>query len=249
MNETQPVEVKAVGSSELLGAPLRLSKRVPARMRTLTALWCRRDFMAMSQEFRRIRAKSKRPMDTCYWCGHAFLDGEMMGLACFKEKGNRTLCQSCADELLASAPNGRTEATRSECVASSEWFDTTNGGKMISPGEITKGMTVTIHHWLPREIPDIFGMGGGIGTTQTHTDHSWCGDALKVLAVKLPYVRVQLPGSWGAHTLDTREMVLMELPDDFVSNADLSHAAPPAASTSATGTTGRRCAPRKGSAL
>ena len=36
------------------------------------------------------------------------------------------------------------------------------------------------------------------------------------------------------------------MPLPYPPNADLSHAAPPAASTAATGTTGRRCAPRNG---
>ena len=81
---------------------LKLSKRVPARTKVLTALWCRRDFMEMSQQFRDIRSRARNPMDTCFWCRHKFKDGEMMALACFEGKGNKTLCQSCADELLAS---------------------------------------------------------------------------------------------------------------------------------------------------
>lgn len=81
---------------------LTLSKRVPARTKTLTALWCRANFMEMSQQFRTIRAKARNRMDSCYWCSHKFADGEMMALACFDGKGNKTLCQRCAQELLAS---------------------------------------------------------------------------------------------------------------------------------------------------
>jgi hypothetical protein len=42
----------------------------------------------------------------------------------------------------------------------------------------------------------------------------------------------------------TREVGRQEVAAE--ANADLSHAAPPAASNAATGTTGRRCAPRNG---
>ncbi len=81
---------------------LTISKKVPARTKTETADWCKRDFMPMSQDFRRIRSNHNNPMDKCYWCGHPFEDGEMMALAHFVGKTNKTLCQSCADELLGS---------------------------------------------------------------------------------------------------------------------------------------------------
>lgn len=85
-------------------AKLTLTRKVPARTRTETALWFRKDFMAMSQTFRDIRSKARNPMDRCWWCKHPFADGEMMALACFegKGKGNKALCQDCATELLAS---------------------------------------------------------------------------------------------------------------------------------------------------
>jgi uncharacterized CHY-type Zn-finger protein len=55
----------------------------------------------MTPNFRRIRSGHKNPMDTCYWCKHAFEDGEMMALAHFVGKANKVLCQSCANELLS----------------------------------------------------------------------------------------------------------------------------------------------------
>lgn len=85
---------------------LQLSKRVPARTRTLTAKWCKRDFRVMDQKYRDIRAKMGKAMDACHWCGHKIADGEMMGLACFTEGGNKILCQPCAGELLASTSCG-----------------------------------------------------------------------------------------------------------------------------------------------
>jgi hypothetical protein len=85
---------------------MKLSKRVPAHTKTVKAEWCKKDFMLMSQRFRDIRARSKRPLDACHWCKHKFADGEMMALACFRKIGNRTLCQKCAGDLIASDAEG-----------------------------------------------------------------------------------------------------------------------------------------------
>ena len=81
---------------------LTLSKRIPAHTKTITALWCKKDFMLMSERYREIRSKCRSPMDACYWCGHKFINGEMMALASFEEikVGNKTLCQNCAGELM-----------------------------------------------------------------------------------------------------------------------------------------------------
>lgn len=85
---------------------MQLSKKIPARTKTVTAEWCKKDWLPMSPQFRAVRAKSRRPMGNCGWCGHAFVDGEMMALASFIEnkRGNDVLCQSCAGELIASDP-------------------------------------------------------------------------------------------------------------------------------------------------
>lgn len=81
---------------------LQLSKRVPARIKTVTATWCHKNFLEMTDQYRQIRAKFRRKMDKCFWCGHPFANGEIMALACFDEHGNDVVCQSCADKLLAS---------------------------------------------------------------------------------------------------------------------------------------------------
>ena len=81
---------------------LTLSRKVPARTITITAVWCHKNFMEMCDTFREIRAKSPNPLDKCYWCERPHENGEMMAIANFGYKGNKTLCQSCADELLAS---------------------------------------------------------------------------------------------------------------------------------------------------
>jgi hypothetical protein len=83
---------------------MKLTKKIPARTKTLTVVQYVREFMEMSPTFRRVRGGSRNPMDKCYWCGHAFADGDMMALVQFAEVGggNKVLCQSCADELEAS---------------------------------------------------------------------------------------------------------------------------------------------------
>jgi len=86
---------------------LRLSKPIPARTKTVTARWCKLEWLQMSDTYRAIRRKARHKLDTCYWCGHAFRDGEMMALAAFEEQvGNRTLCQVCGGKLLASEAAG-----------------------------------------------------------------------------------------------------------------------------------------------
>lgn len=70
--------------------------------RTYTALWCEREFLRMTQNFRKVRASLPDPMDRCFICEKAFVDGEMMALACFEEVGNKMLCQLCASPLSAS---------------------------------------------------------------------------------------------------------------------------------------------------
>lgn len=78
---------------------LKLSRRIPARTKTLVATNIKKDFMKMSQEYRDIRSRLSKPMDTCYWCNHKFKDGEMMALIFIDRSGNKILCQSCATEM------------------------------------------------------------------------------------------------------------------------------------------------------
>lgn len=81
---------------------LTLSKTVPEHRETLTVLWCRKDAFGMNQHWRNIRSNLGDPLDTCFWCHYEFIDGDMMALACVKGKGNKMLCQECAEELLVS---------------------------------------------------------------------------------------------------------------------------------------------------
>ena len=81
---------------------LQLSRRIPAKTKTLEFLWCKKDYMAFNEAWRAARARMGRPLDSCFWCSHDFLEGEMMATACCTKKGNKMLCQDCATELLAS---------------------------------------------------------------------------------------------------------------------------------------------------
>ena len=78
--------------------PLKLSRVVPAHIKTFEATYCKLDFMEMSQRFRDIRAKTRNPMDRCFWCKYVFVNGDMMALA-FSNKGNKVLCQSCGKKM------------------------------------------------------------------------------------------------------------------------------------------------------
>jgi len=38
-------------------------------------------------------------MDSCFWCGYKFENGEMMALASPEKGTNKVLCQKCVDVL------------------------------------------------------------------------------------------------------------------------------------------------------
>jgi len=77
---------------------MELSKIVPSRRKTIKFNWCNKEFLVMSEKYRSARNKM-RPMDTCFWCGHKFDNGEMMALAQPEKGANKLLCQTCADLL------------------------------------------------------------------------------------------------------------------------------------------------------
>jgi len=82
---------------------MHLSREIPARREIIQAKWCKKDFIKMGKEVRKARQCMRDPMDKCYWCGHKFIDGEMMALACLSGEGNKILCQNCAAQLESSA--------------------------------------------------------------------------------------------------------------------------------------------------
>lgn len=78
---------------------LTLTKRVPARTKTVTFCWIAREFRRIDDKYRAIRSKSRNPMDTCFWCRHKFVNGEMMALAARDKGSNVVLCQDCAGKM------------------------------------------------------------------------------------------------------------------------------------------------------
>ena len=74
---------------------------VKTTTKTYEVIWIQKEFMKMDEMFRRARERSRLKMNACIKCAHKFEDGEMMGLACFKGIGNRTICATCVDELQA----------------------------------------------------------------------------------------------------------------------------------------------------
>ena len=77
---------------------MKLTRRVPARTKTAHVRWFKRDFAPMGPEFRRIRKEIKGSI-TCWWCSHAFEDGEVMALAAIKGQTNKLLCQDCTNQI------------------------------------------------------------------------------------------------------------------------------------------------------
>ena len=82
------------------------SRLIPARTEEFVILWIKLDFLKMSQQYRKIRAQSKNPMDKCFKCEYAFLDDEMMALGCVQGKGNKVFCQSCANGMVKQNKEG-----------------------------------------------------------------------------------------------------------------------------------------------
>lgn len=72
--------------------------------------------------------------------------------------------------------------------------------KPLDPGDIRKGQTITVLRWKKRE------------------DRSYVGSEMSVMAVQLPFVKVQhkdLFGESRVSTLDTREIEFAELSEEF----------------------------------
>ena len=77
---------------------MKLSKKIPARTKTITFEWVNKDFCKMSEDFIRIRKGRRYEGFFCYWCKHEFDMGESMGLGCINGRGNKMLCHNCCDE-------------------------------------------------------------------------------------------------------------------------------------------------------
>jgi len=85
------------GGSGVMRKNFALSKVIPQRKKTVKFRYAR-EFMEMSDRYREIRKGTGRSlMDTCFWCGHKFPNGEKMWLATREKGANVVLCQTCAE--------------------------------------------------------------------------------------------------------------------------------------------------------
>ena len=84
---------------------MQLSRKVPARTKTVKFRWVYKNWMCCNEKYRQIRGKHSRgSMLKCDWCGHKFEDDEMFGLASPmpKQEGpkrNWALCNACAEKM------------------------------------------------------------------------------------------------------------------------------------------------------
>jgi len=81
---------------------------------------------------------------------------------------------------------------------------------MISAGEIQKGMMVTVLNWSDQHNHSIWGAESIV------KDKSYIGDQLEIIGISLPFIRVKRGKSNENITLDTRDLTLMELSEDFI---------------------------------
>ncbi len=77
----------------------RLTKRIPARTKTITFRWLR-DFIEMNDMYRIARISMGGTMLCCYWCKDKFQNGDRVWLAQLESPkgGNKVFCAKCAKE-------------------------------------------------------------------------------------------------------------------------------------------------------
>ena len=66
---------------------------------TYIPLWIQKNFSVYSKEYKIIREKMVYKANKCFKCNHDFILNENIAIACFKNIGNKVLCQKCAIEL------------------------------------------------------------------------------------------------------------------------------------------------------
>ena len=76
-----------------------LRKAIAAHTKVVKITQAKREWVEMSDRFRLIRSKMRNPMDTCFWCGHKFDNGDKMGIALMDKGPNKVICNDCFDKL------------------------------------------------------------------------------------------------------------------------------------------------------
>ena len=62
-------------------------------------LWVNKEFTLYTKGYVNIRKDLEYKANTCIKCNRKFQLDEMIGLACFKNIGNKVICVKCAEEI------------------------------------------------------------------------------------------------------------------------------------------------------
>lgn len=86
---------------------------------------------------------------------------------------------------------------------------------IISPGELTIGMYITVFEWNKEEKSGLQESENMLAALLGKAkDKRFCGEVLKIKAVQLPYVAVEYYGQ--ILSLDSRDCKFMELNEEYV---------------------------------
>jgi hypothetical protein len=66
---------------------------------TYRPLWVRTNFSIFDHAWTKIRGNMKYKGFECIKCEMPFKIGDIIGLACFENIGNKVLCENCAKEI------------------------------------------------------------------------------------------------------------------------------------------------------
>lgn len=82
--------------------PLILTKKIPAQIKTVSFLWCKREWLLFS-EYLDSRRSMNMPITTeCQWCKRPFATYDTLAIACPVKGKNMLLCEDCGDDLISS---------------------------------------------------------------------------------------------------------------------------------------------------
>jgi hypothetical protein len=83
---------------------MKLSKKIPAKTKTVRFEWAYTHFLQFSENYVKARSRFRSKLDHCDWCKKKFEFGEWFALACPKPrqegpKRNWFLCHDCAESM------------------------------------------------------------------------------------------------------------------------------------------------------
>ena len=68
-------------------------------VKTYTPIWIHLNFCQYTEKFIQIRSTYKYKGNSCFKCNVPFKLDEYISIGCFKEIGNKLICNKCAEEL------------------------------------------------------------------------------------------------------------------------------------------------------